>query len=71
MSPLKARTQLIAGTAVILAVASVFWALAARATYEEQVRILGQQLPVLARTAANALEPDTDPPATLTRVEVA
>lgn len=44
------------------------WGYAARQTYLEQVRILGQQMPIVAGTVANALEPDTDPPETIRRV---
>lgn len=68
MTPRPALTQLVIGTGIILTLAVASWGYSARQTYNEQLRILGQQIPVVARTVADALEPDTDPPETIRRV---
>lgn len=64
---LSLRAQLAAAVAIIVPIGALFWALSARETFLEQRRILGEQAQVVARTLADALEPDTDPPATVAR----
>ncbi|MBP6716018.1 MAG: HAMP domain-containing histidine kinase [Acidobacteria bacterium] len=68
MTPLSVRAQLIVGTATILFLVTFGWTYSARQTYLEQVRILGQQMPVVARTVADALTPGEDPPERYRRV---
>ena len=68
MTPLSIRAQVVVGSAFIIAVLALSFVYSARQTYLDQVRILGQQLPIVARTVAEALEPASDPPETMGRV---
>lgn len=68
MKSLSVRAQLVLGAAVILTIISSMSSYSARQTYSEQVRILGQQMPIVARTLIDALTPGDDDPAKIQRV---
>ena len=58
--PLSVRAQIVVGTLASTAVLSVAFFYSARQTYRDQVRILGQQMPIVAQTLADALSADSD-----------
>lgn len=68
MKSLSIRAQLVLGAVVILAIITSMWFYSARQTYSEQVRILGQQMPIVARTLADTLTPGEDSPEKIARV---
>lgn len=68
MTPPSVRAQIVIGALVIMSVIASLAAYSARQTYLEQVRILGQQMPIVARVLADALVPGEDAPEKIRRV---